>query len=33
MFDLQDIDNIESNEEVSELDYYISIQRAINSGM
>ena len=33
MFDLQDIDNIECNEEVSELDYYISIQRAINSGM
>ncbi len=33
MFDLQDINNIESNEEVSELDYYISIQRAINSGM
>lgn len=33
MFDLADIDNIESNEEVSELDYYISIQRAINSGM
>lgn len=33
MFDLADIDNIESNEEVSELDYYRSIQRAINGGM
>ena len=33
MFDLADIDNIESNEEVSELEYFKSIQRAINSGM
>ena len=33
MFDLNDIDNIECNEEVSELDYFKSIQRAINSGM
>lgn len=33
MFDLADIDNIESNEDVSELEYFKSIQRAINSGM
>lgn len=33
MFDLADIDNIESNEDVSELEYFQSIQRAINSGM
>jgi len=33
MFTLNDIDNIESDEDVSELDYFLSIQRAINSGM
>jgi hypothetical protein len=33
MLTMNDIDNIESNEEVSELDYYKSIQRAINGGM
>jgi hypothetical protein len=32
MITLNDIDNIESNEDVSELDYYKSIQGAINSG-
>lgn len=34
MFDLNDIDNIEgADNECSELEYYASIQRAINSGM
>jgi len=33
MLTLNDINNIEVDEEVSELDYYLSIQRAINSGM
>ena len=33
MFDLNDIDNIECDAECDELDYYASIQRAINSGM
>lgn len=33
MFDLQDIENIEGGDAVSELEYYASIQRAINSGM
>ena len=33
MFNLADIENIESNEDVSELEYFKSIQRAINSGM
>ena len=34
MFDLNDIDNIEgADNECSELEYYRSIQRAINSGM
>lgn len=33
MFDINDINTIECDEEVSELDYYLSIQRAINSGM
>lgn len=33
MITLNDIDNIESNEDVSELEYYQSIQRAINQGM
>lgn len=33
MLTLNDINNIEVDEEVSELDYYRSIQRAINSGM
>lgn len=32
MFDLQDVSNIECGAE-SELDYYKSLQRAINSGM
>jgi hypothetical protein len=32
MFDLNDIDNIEAGAE-SELEYYASIQRAINGGM
>lgn len=33
MFDLNDIYTIEGDTEVSELEYYASIQRAINSGM
>jgi len=33
MFDLNDVNTIESDEEVSEMDYYLAIQRAINSGM
>ena len=33
MFDLNDIDTIESNEDFDELEYFQSIQRAINSGM
>jgi hypothetical protein len=32
MFDLNDIEVIEGDAEVSELEYYASIQRAINSG-
>ena len=33
MFNLDDINAIESDEDVSELDYHLSVQRAINSGM
>lgn len=33
MFTVEDIDTIESDEQASELEYYTSIQRAINSGM
>lgn len=33
MLNLNDINNIECDDEVSELDYSMSIQRAINSGM
>lgn len=33
MFDLNDINVIEGNEDVSELEYYQALQRAINSGM
>lgn len=33
MLTINDINNIECDEEVSELDYFLSIQRAINSGM
>ena len=33
MFDLNDVNVIESDEEVSELDFYLAVQRAINSGM
>ena len=33
MFDLNDVNAIESDDEVSELDYFLAIQRAINSGM
>jgi hypothetical protein len=33
MFDLNDVNVIESDDEVSEMDYFLSIQRAINSGM
>lgn len=33
MFDLNDVNAIESDDEVTELDYYLSVQRAINSGM
>lgn len=33
MFDLNDIDNIESDNGCDELEYYASIQRAINGGM
>jgi len=32
-FTLADVNNIEFDEEISEADYYESIQRAINSGM
>jgi len=32
-FTLEDVNNIEFDEEISEADYYESIQRAINSGM
>jgi len=32
MLTMNDIENIESNEEASELDYYKSIQKAINDG-
>jgi hypothetical protein len=30
---LNDINNIECDDEVSQLDYYLGLQRAINSGM
>jgi len=30
---LNDIDNIECNDDVSQLDYYLGLQRAINGGM
>lgn len=33
MFALNDINTIESDDDVSELDYFRSIQRAINAGM
>lgn len=33
MFTTADINNIESDEHVSEIEYFKSIQRAINSGM
>ena len=33
MLTLNDINNIEVDEDVSEMDYFLSIQRAINSGM
>lgn len=33
MLTLNDINNIECDDEATELDYYLSIQRAINSGM
>ena len=33
MLTLNDIASIESDEEVSELDFYLAVQRAINSGM
>lgn len=33
MFDLDDVNAIESDDEITELDYYLSVQRAINSGM
>ena len=33
MLTLNDVNTIESDEEVSELDYFLAIQRAINSGM
>jgi hypothetical protein len=33
MLTLDDIDTIECDDEATELDYYLSIQRAINSGM
>ena len=32
MFAINDINNIECDEDVSELEYYTSVQRAINSG-
>ena len=32
-FTLADVNNIEFDEEISDVDYYESIQRAINSGM
>jgi hypothetical protein len=33
MMTLNDIDTIEASEDVSEMDYFLAIQRAINSGM
>ena len=33
MISLEDINTIEGNEDVSELEYYQALQRAINSGM
>jgi hypothetical protein len=33
MLTLNDINNIEVDEDVSEMDYFLSLQRAINSGM
>ena len=33
MLTLNDVNTIESDEEVSELDFYLAVQRAINSGM
>jgi hypothetical protein len=33
MLTLNDINTVECDEEASELDYYLSIQRAINGGM
>ena len=33
MFNLDDINAIESDEDVSERDYHLSVQRAINGGM
>lgn len=33
MFALRDVVNIESDSDISELEYYSSMQRAINSGM
>ena len=33
MLTLNDVNIIESDEDVSELDYYLAVQRAINSGM
>lgn len=33
MLTLDDIDTIECDDEATELDYYLSIQRAINGGM
>ena len=33
MLTLNDINNIECDDEATELDYYLSIQRAINGGM
>jgi len=33
MMTLNDIDTIESDEEATEEDYYVAIQRAINSGL
>jgi len=33
MLTLNDINNIECDDEVSQLDYYLGLQRAINSGM
>ena len=33
MLTLNDINNIEVDEDVNEMDYFLSLQRAINSGM